>query len=108
MSERLEPSQRSAFYRYLPPCVALVLAVALGATILNVYTGTVSEAAAGVVKSLIWPSFAIIVVLFFRVQTENLLSTLISKVEGAEKLSAGGVIIESGLGRSRYQRVVSL
>ncbi len=96
MSERLERREQSAWNRYLPPSIALILAVALGTVILNVNTGNVSEASAKVVQSLIWPAFAIILVLFFRVQAESLFDTLLRKVELAEKVSAGGVIIESG------------
>ena len=96
MSERFESSERTALDRYLPPCIALMLAVALGAIILHAYTGNVSEASAGIVRGLIWPFFAMILVFFFSAQTEKLLATLIGKIESAEKVTAGGVIIESG------------
>jgi hypothetical protein len=92
-SERISAS--TAWERYLPSVVAFLLAVALGTVILHVYSSKLAEPAAGLVKSLIWPSFAVIVVLLFRQQTEALLSTVNAKIAAATKLEVHGFSFES-------------
>ena len=70
------PSGISAWSRYAPPVIALLVIVAICLAILQLEAGKLSEPAVGLVRSLVWPSVLILTVLFFRQQAEVLFANL--------------------------------
>lgn len=84
--------------RYLPPAAALLLVIALCAGILNFHKESISEPEAGLIKSFVWPSIVVILVLYFRTQAESLLATINDKIEKTTKFQFANVSVETGPG----------